>query len=73
MASERDNPASAAAKAGENVAAQFAKAANLYGGAFSGSFKATYQHRNLRSNGDEPVHSPLNPRNIKRAHSHSSI
>jgi len=49
MASESDNPASAAAKIGENVAAQFANAANLYGGAFAGSFKAVqdYQTRLL--------------------------
>ena len=44
MASESDNPAAAAAKIGESVAAQFANAANLYGGAFSGSFKAVQDY-----------------------------
>ena len=45
MASEKDNPAAAAAKAGESVAAQFANAANLYGGAFAGSFKAAQDYQ----------------------------
>src|SRR5271157_6556948 len=45
MASEKDNPAAAAAKIGENVAAQFANAANLYGGAFAGPFKAVQDYQ----------------------------
>ena len=42
---EKDNPASAAAKISENVAAQFANAANLYGGAFAGSLKAVQDYQ----------------------------
>src|SRR5579871_3622629 len=45
MASESDNPAAAAAKMGENVAAQIANAANMYGGAFGGSFKAVQDYQ----------------------------
>ncbi len=45
MASEKDNPTAAAAKIGENVAAQFANAANLYGGAFTGSLKAMQDYQ----------------------------
>ena len=45
MASDNDNPAAAAAKIGDSVAAQFANAANLYGGAFSGSFKAVQEYQ----------------------------
>ena len=45
MASEKDNPAAAAAKVSESVAAQFANAANLYGGAFAGSFKAAQDYQ----------------------------
>ena len=43
--SEKDNPASAAAKIGENMAAQFANAAGLYGGAFAGSLKAVQDYQ----------------------------
>lgn len=42
---EKDNPASAATKIGEQVSAQFANAANLYGGAFSGAFKALQEYQ----------------------------
>ncbi len=45
MASESDNPAAAAAKLGENVAAQLANAANIYGGAFAGSLKAVQDYQ----------------------------
>jgi hypothetical protein len=45
MATEHDNPAAAAAKMGENVAAQFANAANIYGGAFAGSLKAVQDYQ----------------------------
>jgi len=45
MASDNDNPAAAAAKIGDSVAAQFANAANLYGGAFSGPFKAVQDYQ----------------------------
>ena len=45
MASDSDNPATAAAKLGENVAAQLANAANVYGGAFAGSFKAVQDYQ----------------------------
>ena len=45
MATETDNPAAAAAKLGENVAAQLASAANVYGGAFAGSFKAVQDYQ----------------------------
>jgi len=45
MATERDNPAAAAAKIGENVAAQLANAANIYGGAFAGSLKAVQDYQ----------------------------
>jgi hypothetical protein len=45
MASETDNPAAAAAKLGENVAAQLSNAANVYGGAFAGSFKAVQDYQ----------------------------
>ena len=43
--SEKDNPASAAAKIGENMATQFANAASLYGGAFAGSVKAVQEYQ----------------------------
>jgi len=39
---ENDNPA---AKMGENMAAQLASAANIYGGAFAGSFKALQDYQ----------------------------
>ncbi len=42
---ENENPASAAAKIGESVAAQLANAANVYGGAFAGSFKALQEYQ----------------------------
>ena len=42
---ENDNPAAGAAKIGESVAAQFANAANIYGGAYSGSFKALQDYQ----------------------------
>ena len=45
MASESDNPAAAAAKLGENMAAQLANAANVYGGAYAGSFKAVQDYQ----------------------------
>ena len=45
MASESENPAAAAAKLGENVAAQLANAANIYGGAFAGSMKAVQDYQ----------------------------
>jgi hypothetical protein len=45
MASENENPAAAAAKMGENMAAQLQNAANLYGGAFAGSFKAVQDYQ----------------------------
>src|SRR5271165_5363907 len=45
MAAENDNPATTAAKMGENVASQFANAANAYGGAFSGSWKAMQDYQ----------------------------
>ena len=45
MASDSDNPAAAAAKLGENVAAQLANAANIYGGAFAGSFKSVQDYQ----------------------------
>ena len=45
MASESDNPAASAAKLGENMAAQFANAANVYGGAYAGSFKAVQDYQ----------------------------
>src|SRR5271169_334961 len=45
MASEKDNTAADAAKVSESVAAQFANAANLYGGAFTGSFKAVQDYQ----------------------------
>ncbi len=45
MASKSDNPAAAAAKLGENVADQLTNAANVYGGAFSGSFKAVQDYQ----------------------------
>ncbi len=42
---DNENPTSAAAKIGETVQAQLAKAADLYGGAFSGSFKAFQEYQ----------------------------
>ena len=42
---ENENPAGAAAKMGENVAAQLQNAANLYGGAFANSFKAVQDYQ----------------------------
>jgi hypothetical protein len=45
MATESDNPAAAAAKIGENVAAQLANAANIYGGALAGSLKAVQDYQ----------------------------
>jgi hypothetical protein len=42
---DETNPAAAAAKIGENVAAQFSNAANAYGGAFAGSFKAVQDYQ----------------------------
>ena len=42
---DNENPAAAAAKIGEQVASQFANAASLYGGAFSGSFKAMQEYQ----------------------------
>ncbi len=45
MASESDNPAASAAKLGENMAAQLANAANVYGGAYAGSFKAVQDYQ----------------------------
>jgi hypothetical protein len=45
MATESENPAAAAAKIGENMAAQLASAANVYGGAFAGSFKAVQDYQ----------------------------
>ncbi len=45
MATESDNPAAAAAKIGESVAAQLASAANVYGGAFAGSLKAVQDYQ----------------------------
>jgi hypothetical protein len=61
MASESDNPAAAAAKLGENMAAQLANAANVYGGAYAGSFKAVqdYQAKLLQffqTNAEANVH-----------------
>jgi len=45
MASENENPAAAAAKMGESMAAQLQNAANLYGGAFAGSLKAVQEYQ----------------------------
>jgi len=46
MATESENPAAAAAaKIGENLAAQLQSAANVYGGAFAGSFKAVQDYQ----------------------------
>ena len=45
MASESENPAASAANFGENVAAQLANAANMYGGAFAGSLKAVQDYQ----------------------------
>jgi len=42
---DNENPASAAAKMGETMAAQFANAAGVYGGAFAGSFKALQDYQ----------------------------
>ena len=42
---DNENPASAAQKMGESVAAQLANAASVYGGAFAGSFKALQDYQ----------------------------
>jgi hypothetical protein len=42
---EKENPAAAAAKIGENMAEQLANAANVYGGAFAGSLKALQDYQ----------------------------
>ncbi len=42
---EKENPAAAAAKIGENMAAHLASAANVYGGAFAGSLKAVQDYQ----------------------------
>jgi hypothetical protein len=42
---DNENPAASASKMGEAVAAQLANAANIYGGAFSGSFKALQDYQ----------------------------
>ena len=42
---DKDTPASAATKIGEQISQQFANAASLYGGAFSGSFKALQDYQ----------------------------
>ncbi len=45
MAPHDENRAAVAAKIGETVQAQLANAADLYGGAFSGSFKALQEYQ----------------------------
>ena len=42
---DKENPAAAASKATDAVAAQLANAASLYGGAFAGSFKALQDYQ----------------------------
>ncbi len=42
---DNDNPTASAAKIGESVAAQLASAANIYGGAYAGSFKALQDYQ----------------------------
>jgi|SRR5271165_636645 len=42
---EKETPAAGAAKIGEQVAQQFAHAASLYGGAFTGTFKALQDYQ----------------------------
>ena len=42
---DNENPGSTAAKMSEQMASQFANAASLYGGAFSGSFKALQEYQ----------------------------
>ncbi len=42
---DKENPASTAAKMAEQMSSQFANAANLYGSAFAGPFKALQEYQ----------------------------